>query len=267
MSQVALQTLIDLESPHICKWLQANKLTLNTQKTVYQIYKYNNRALELTIKLNNIEIKRENTVKYLGVLIDPSLNWSAHIDHLALILSRNIGILNRSKYFLNKQSLLLLYNGLILPYINYCCLVWGFTYPTYMNKIEILQKRAIRLVDSQTRLAHSDPIFQSLNILKVKDVAKQQLIAVMLRKFNRSLPNELDTLFTLSRTPDVTRNRHYFNETFSSKLYRTRVASWIGPRLWNSIIMPHISIAELENSSKEYIKKHVKQLFILSYNT
>ena len=202
------------------------------------------------------------------MLIDTGLKWAAHIDHLSLILSRNIGILNRSKYLLNKQSLLLLYNALVLPYINYCCVVWGFTYPTYMNKIEILQKRVIRIIDSQPRLAHSDPIFKSLNILKLKDIARQQLIMVMYRKFNGNLPIDVDALFSLSKYPSIiTRNRHHFNETFSGKLYGTIIASWIGPRLWNSIIAPHLSIVDLKNISKEYIKSHTKQHFFLSYNS
>ena len=34
----SLQNVIDTESAHICKWLQLNKLSLNTDKTVYQLY-------------------------------------------------------------------------------------------------------------------------------------------------------------------------------------------------------------------------------------
>jgi len=161
----SLQLLITQESTHICKWLQINKLSLNTQKTAYQLYKNSNIGSDLTIQLNGVTIKEETEVKFLGIYIDAYLKWSSHIDHLSLILSRNIGIINISKYFLNKHLLLLLYNALVLPYISYCCIVWGFTYPTYINKIEILQKRVIRIIDNQHRLAHSDPIFKTLNIL------------------------------------------------------------------------------------------------------
>ena len=61
-----------------------------------------------------------------------------YMDHLSILLSKNIGIINRSKYFLNKHSLLLLYNALVLPHISYCCLIWVFTYPSYLKKIETL---------------------------------------------------------------------------------------------------------------------------------
>ena len=229
------------------------------------MYKNSNTLSNLNITLNNVNIREVTSVLYLGVHIDSGLKWSAHIDHLTFIISRNIGVINRVKYFLNKQSLILLYNSLVLPYINYCCLVWGFTFQTYIRKIEILQKRIIRIIDDKHRLAHADPIFRSLNMLKVMDIAKQQLISVMHRKIIGTLPSELNYLFSLANTQSITRHKSHFNETFSRKLYRTRVASWTGPRLWNSCIAPHFSIADLKITSKECIKRHAKKQFILAY--
>ena len=263
----SLQLLVNKESVHICNWLQLNKLSLNTQKTVYQVYTKEIARPDLSVHLNGFTINAEMKVRYLGVYIDPQLKWSSHIDHVSLLISKNIGIINRSKYFLDKHSLLLLYNALVLPYINYCCLVWGFAFPSYLNRIEILQKRAIRVIDGQHRLAHSDPIFKSLEILKVKDIAKQQLLTVMHKKFIGGLPTEIDALFTLSDPPSITtRTLRHFNETFSAKLYGTKIATWAGPRLWNSIITPHMSITDLRTASKHCIKTFTKRIFLLDYN-
>ena len=261
-----LQQLVDTECTHICNWLEINKLSLNTQKTVFQLYKCSNISQKLTVKLNGTQIKEEVKVKYLGMYIDANLKWASHIEQLSVILSRNIGAINRSKYLLNKQSLLMLYNALVLPYISYCCIIWGFTYPTYISKIETLQKRMVRIIDGQHRLAHSDPIFKGNNILKVKDIARHQLITVMHKKFTETLPNEIESLFTLTIAPNImTRSRRHFTETFTEKLYGTRVVSWIGPRLWNSVIAPHFSITDIRTSSKYWIKKYIKKCFIESY--
>ena len=196
-------------------------------------------------------------------MIDQNLKWNHHIDHLTAIISRNIGIMNRSKFFLDKHSLTLLYNTLVLPYINYCCLVWGFTFPTYLHRIELLQKRAVRIIENQHRLAHTGPIFQNLKLLKVQDIAKQQLILVMHRKLTSNLPVDIDFLFhILDPSLTRTRRRQHFIEPFTVKHYRSRISTWLGPRLWNSIISPRYSLNDARLLTKFNLKKVTKNHFL-----
>ena len=44
--------------------------------------------------LNNIEIKRENSVKFLGVIIDENLTWKTHTEVIENNISENIGVLD-----------------------------------------------------------------------------------------------------------------------------------------------------------------------------
>ena len=46
----------------------------------------------------NIEIKRENSVKFLGVIIDENLTWKNHIEVAENKISKNIGILYRASH-------------------------------------------------------------------------------------------------------------------------------------------------------------------------
>ena len=93
-----------------------------------------------------------------------------------------------------------------------------------------MQKRAVRIVMCQHRLAHTAPMFRNLQILKVHDIAKQQLIILMHRKITSSLPLILNDFFIpIDRENIRTRKRKHFLEPFTSKLYRTRVAAWKGP--------------------------------------
>ena len=46
--------------------------------------------------LNNIEIKRENSVKFLGVIIDENLTWKNHIEVEENKISKNIRVLYRA---------------------------------------------------------------------------------------------------------------------------------------------------------------------------
>ena len=240
-----------------------NKLSLNTKKTVYQIYNNSRVPVDIDVKLNGEPIEAAENVKYLGVMIDSSLKWNYHIDHLTTIISRNIGVINRAKIFLDTHLLCLLYNSLVLPYINYCCLVWGFTFPTYLHKIELLQKRAVRIIANQHRLAHTEQIFKNLHLLKVHDIAKQQVLLLMHRKVTSILPPQLDRLFDYSdQNYARTRRRQHFIEPFTNKLYCTQTATWIGPRLWNKILASQFNIQSIITMSKSELKRLTKTHFL-----
>ena len=66
--------------------------------------------------------------KFLGITIDTTLTWKPHID-VCKVYSRNVGILNKVKYFLPKKKkkifLYKLYSTLIIPYLTYGILLWG----------------------------------------------------------------------------------------------------------------------------------------------
>ena len=53
---------------------------------------------------NNIEIKRENSVKFLGVIIDENLTWKIHIEVVEIKISKNIGVLYRTSHLLDFKN-------------------------------------------------------------------------------------------------------------------------------------------------------------------
>ena len=57
----------------------------------------------------------------------------------------------------------LMYNSLILSRINYGILLLGYQ----CERILKLQKKALRIISSKKYNAHTEPIFKSLNLLKV----------------------------------------------------------------------------------------------------
>jgi hypothetical protein len=118
----------------------------------------------LKISLNNIEIDLVKEVSFLGVILDEHLTWKAHIFHVARKMSKSIGIVKRASFCLSSNSLITLYYSLVYPYMQYCILVWGSTYPSNLYRIVLLQKRIIRIVDKSAYDAHTEPIFRKLKI-------------------------------------------------------------------------------------------------------
>lgn len=264
-SELELQNTIDNLMPKIVEWFNANQLSLNTDKTYYQIYTNKKIENKITLHIAGENILQAKTVKYLGVFIDEDLKWSTHISKLNTVLCRIVGLISRARHYVDSNHLLLLYNALFVPHVNYCCFVYSTTYSSHLQQIEKLQKRAIRLIDGQSRLAHTAPIFKKHKLLRLKDIGNQQILLLLLRKLNADLPLSIDQLFEIKRPNRSSRHVKHFIEPFTGKIYKTHTVSWAGPRLWNKIMVPMFPMLETVPSSKISIKKLSKNYFINQY--
>ena len=56
------------------------------------------------LSLNNTTLERVNSLKFLGVILDETINWNRHIELVENKISKNIGILYRVLLYLNKES-------------------------------------------------------------------------------------------------------------------------------------------------------------------
>ena len=116
-----IQKYINYDLRFLCKWLQANKISLNASKTELIIFrdpKKNNSEHELKIKIDGKKLIPLMFVKYLGVLIDCHLNWKAHEMDLHPKLSRAIGMLCKIRHFVNYATLsMILWDFLINPHV------------------------------------------------------------------------------------------------------------------------------------------------------
>ena len=71
--------------------------------------------------IDNIVIERVNCNKFLGVIIDSKLSWSDHVSYICYKMSKNVSVMPRVKWLLNKSALYMIYCTLVLPNISYCC--------------------------------------------------------------------------------------------------------------------------------------------------
>ena len=92
-----------------------------------------------TMTFNNIEIKRENSIKFLGVIIDENLTWKNHIEVVENKISKNIGVLYRASHLLDFKNLKI-YFSFIHIYISYANIAWASTFKTKLQGILKKQK-------------------------------------------------------------------------------------------------------------------------------
>ena len=109
-------------------------------------------------------IQREHVTKFLGVFIDENLSWKQHIEILSSKISKNIGILYKSRDALSRQCLKQLYFSFIHGYVNYLLIAWAATSQSKLERLNRCQKHATRVI---YRYTHASPLLNDMKALNV----------------------------------------------------------------------------------------------------
>jgi Reverse transcriptase (RNA-dependent DNA polymerase) len=173
------------ELQKLSMWFRANKMAVNVSKTKYIIFKPKGKKAEVGenngVLFNNNDVSepedqnkifplerihddsenpQNRSFKLLGVLLDEHLSFNQHCTNVCNKLSQANYIINRVKNFLPKNSLKTLYYSLFHPHLLYCLPVFGCTSSKNINKIMIMQKKAIRAISKEKRNAHTADLFK-----------------------------------------------------------------------------------------------------------
>ena len=235
-----LESVVNTSLCKVSKWLKLNKLSLNIDKTHFMIFKGRKQRLNYSpeICIDNKPISQVPYSKFLGVYIDENLLWNVHIENISKKISKGIGILNKAQKCLNQTTLHQLYYTFIYPYISYCNHVWGNTFKKYLKKIELLQKRIIRLITFSKFKANTSELFKDLKILKCHEIHTYLISQFLYRYRNNLLPSSFKNQFIINH--DV----HNYNTRSQDKFHIGKFKTEVGKRFltyygivkWNSFI-------------------------------
>ena len=178
----------------LARWFRCNRLTLNLKKTEY-VYFGGPRGREVPeggLWIGDGEVRRVPGARFLGVWVDEGLKWREHVGRVKGRVGQLLGVLWRARSVLGGRSLLSLYNGLVLPHLQYCLMVWGDFQGdrngSLGSALLSYQKRFAGLIAGARGRRHADPLLSRFGMLKVSDLYRQQLRLHAWRFWNRRLP-------------------------------------------------------------------------------
>ena len=121
----------------------------------------------------------------------------------------------------DRAIMVMLYNTLILPYLSYCCEIWGNTYAS-----RLLQKRAIRVIHKADYLEHTSSLFRKYKMLKLIDIIMLNTCILMYKANKGSLPKHIQSSFVKNKEVHEhntrRKNDFYYRQT-STKMRKMSV--------------------------------------------
>ena len=240
-----LSQIVNSELKLVNEWFLANKLSLNAKKSKYVLFHKVPMCDSLlsqlpTMTVNNIEIKGENSIKFLDGIIDENLTWKNHIEVVENKISENIGVFYRASHLLDFKNLLKIYFYFIHIYICYANIAWASTIKTKLQGILKKQKDAARITFHGNRLDHARPILKKMKALNVYQINLFQTLKFMYKTKYGKNPRIFLPKF---REVDHQYPTRFSQNNFCYKRSAGKTTSFAitlgGPTIWNSFLTPH----------------------------
>lgn len=237
-------------------WLESHKLKLNLAKTkILLVDKHRDNLSHHFIGINFKcqLIKREKSIKYLGLTIDEKINWSQHIEQIKNRLGALAFAMYRMKNTIPSKQLWNIYHAHFMSHINYLNPIWNKCAAYHMNEIQRTQNKILKTILKLPRLTATRSLYRNrLNVQENSEIHTITLIQNIRNKqikFNRTLnPVTMGTRALL-------RNMFNLRTTFLRKERSKRSITSYGIDIYNKI--PNHLKEELNSTKfKKGLKTH-----------
>ena len=218
----------------VYNWCQANKLTINVDKTKYMIVRYMKVQHEPELKIKQMKINTVRHYEYLGMTLDDKLTMNDYLDVISKKTNAKIGILSRIRRFISEKTAVRVYKCMIRPHLDYIDFVIDSGSANRIQKLDNLQRKAIRRIEYCMLPANRKDIDTLQELYKIEPLRlrrKRNLVKIMYNQSHEennlkecNVNMELRSAKKIKMKSDLTSKTRVYN----SLLYR-------GLKLWDSL--------------------------------
>ena len=253
---------------NICRWLQVNKLKLNTSeieeksKTKLMIFDTEKccRPLNIAIQsLGMITIYECKSKKYLGLMVDHQLKFDKHVDYVKKKVCKRIGALYRSKSLLPLKYRKMFVNALMLPQFDYLDIIYGRAGKTKLFELDLLYRKVAKIALNVDKQESTLKVYHDMQWLPLHLRRQVHMATYMHKIIHEEAPIKLDDKFqyTSGGSRSAETCNLYLKKSKSHKEFY-----FLGAKCWNSVPTALRNI----NDSQSFSKKYKNELIVSVQN-
>ncbi|XP_058828267.1 uncharacterized protein LOC131688131 [Topomyia yanbarensis] len=149
--------LLQCDLEIFANWCSNNQMVLNASKCSVISFTRKHSLIIFNYELYGNNLRRDTSVKDLGVILDSKLTFRDHVSYVTSKASRTLGFIFRTaKNFRNVHCLKSLYCSLVRSILEYASVVWAPFYQNSISRIESVQRKFLRF--ALRHLPWNDPI-------------------------------------------------------------------------------------------------------------
>lgn len=260
---VYLNKIMNEDCALINEWFVNNKLAMNVKKSCFMLFHHGKKQIHTPINLHvaGSKIDRVNSFKYLGLVLDTSLNWSAHINFIAAKIASIIGALSRAAYHLHSKTKLSLYYAHVHSHLCYMAHLWGAAGRSRIDMLQILQNKAVRAIfklDYNQPGIHTHHLLSANKIMNVKNLAEFSAAMSTYKILQGQARCTINLVPASSVHNHQTRNRNHIRRPIPRNKWGSALLEFRGSRIYNQL--PE----DVKNQQSMFLfKKTLKEFLLL----
>ena len=226
----------------ITKWLHDNLLTLNVDKTKYIAFSIKDLNSEILASYSLFghscpypynstccctAIERTKTLKYLGIILDNTLNFKTHINALSNRLRKIIYVFRSLRHVADRDLIKKVYFALCQSLLNYCIVSWGGGPKSTLMPLERTQRAILKVSSFLPFRFPTTDLYLDYEVLTVR---KLYILQTLLMQHSLSDYVPACEQIPHRRHNPINRLQFKFTTTFAQKFFCFR-----GNYLYNKI--------------------------------
>ena len=249
-------------------WASQNQMAIHPYMTKVMLLGIQKKLATISetlhVNLEGTPLIQSNCDKFLGVYIDPSLTWNNHASTTIKKYNSKFEMIGRIKPFLGRNDLIMLYNSLAKPTMEYSYSGWGNCSAELVDDLLLAQKRAARIILNAHYTTSTSLLFKKLNIIPIGDAIRYRILIMAFKILNNLNPPCFTKL--LSKLTHRYPTRYRANNHLFMPKARINAGKWkfafIATSLWNTYhdnATTLTSLSSFKIFSKNFFKKKLNK--------
>ena len=149
--------------------------------------------------LADLSIIKVSKCRFLGFLLNDTINWQDHIDHACKKLNIALSILLKCSSFLPATQLMLIFNAIGLSHITYGCQLYENAPAYQISKVRTKYNECLRVVYGfkKSRYKRTKEILETLNMLPLEELVIKHTCMLILKCIQGKGPKYLINYFNI----------------------------------------------------------------------
>ena len=169
--------------------------TINHSKS--QSIVFNRATLPMPFIIDSNELDYIPQIKLLGVIIDNSLSFKAHIKKICRKVNTKVSILRRIRKIIPSDIMIKLYKAFILPHFEYTSPLFIGLSKGFSAKLESTNAFALRTLLNYSKSTAYEELLKTVHIKSLEHRRIEQALILVYNSIYNQAPNYIREIFLL----------------------------------------------------------------------